>query len=116
MVRADGGVVFFLQEASKAKRWRAIPIGFDYKFLGNHSLNYVHHDTDQMIKMLKKFYADCKVDPTRVKYIEADGSGIKVSWTPNCKATYRWQECKTAYMSVCDVADFLSGFIFSLEK
>ena len=76
--RTDGVAVFVLQRAYIAKRCYAVI---------EHALSKIYGDTPDILQkpsqhywelMLNEFYAQSKLKPNDISYVEGDGTGIKV--------------------------------------
>lgn len=76
---SESCVAFFLQRESDARRNWATVIGADHKFFGQKQGSILAFDGRPAKEMLRQLYSRCQVDPASVCYIEADGSGVKVS-------------------------------------
>ncbi|XP_072160640.1 fatty acid synthase-like [Bemisia tabaci] len=76
---SESCVAFFLQRESDARRNWATVVGADHKFFGQKQGSILAFDGRPAKEMLRQLYSRCQVDPASVCYIEADGSGVKVS-------------------------------------
>jgi fatty acid synthase len=70
-----------LQKAKFAKRIYAKIVHSAVEICGDRMTPLISPMREPFIKLLEQFYETCGVDPTTVQFLEADGSGIKVSRT-----------------------------------
>jgi fatty acid synthase len=71
--------VMLLQKAKFAKRIYATIVHSEVEICGDRMTPLISPMREPFIKLLEQFYETCGVDPTTVQFLEADGSGIKVS-------------------------------------
>lgn len=77
--RSEGVAVMLLQKAKFAKRIYATIVHSEVEICGDRMTPLISPMREPFIKLLEQFYETCGVDPTAVQFLEADGSGIKVS-------------------------------------
>jgi Polyketide synthase modules and related proteins len=68
-----------LQKAKFAKRIYATIVHSAVEICGDRMTPLISPMREPLIKLLEQFYETCGIDPTAVQFLEADGSGIKVS-------------------------------------
>jgi len=76
---SEGVAVMLLQKAKFAKRIFATIVHSEVEICGDRMTPIVSPMREPFIKLLEQFYETCGIDPTAVQFLEADGSGIKVS-------------------------------------
>ena len=76
----SGGVVaLFLQRAQDAKRIYATIVNSETSHCGDRSGKYISSSGNAFADLLEKFYDKCGIDPAEIVYLEAEGTGVKVS-------------------------------------
>lgn len=76
--RSEGVVAFYLQKASDAKRKYATLMCAHATTLGLRSSSLIRYD-DRLRQCILGWFKKSNIDPEKISYLEADGSGIKVS-------------------------------------
>lgn len=76
--RSEGVVSFFLQKAKDAKRNYATVVTVTSDCLGLRACSLINFD-NLLSERLLNFYKNNNIDPDEIAYLEADGSGFKVS-------------------------------------
>lgn len=72
-------VVLFVQRACDAKRKYASVLNVSTCFNGNRDGTLLDLDLPSMVEFISEFYSKTDVDPKEVQFVEAYGSGQKVS-------------------------------------
>nr|QCW07584.1 fatty acid synthase 4 [Blattella germanica] len=75
--RSDGVAVMILQKAKDAKRIYASIVHSSFEMNVHRKAPLIRPLGDALCEVLEKFYKKCGVDPRDVKFLEADGSGVK---------------------------------------
>lgn len=75
--RSEGVVAFFLQKASDAKRKYATLMCAHSITLGLRSSSLIRYD-DRLRQCILGWFKKSNIDPEKISYLEADGSGVKV--------------------------------------
>jgi fatty acid synthase len=68
-----------LQKAKFAKRIYATVVHSAVAMYGDQMTPLITPMQESFVSLLERFYETCGVDPTSVQFLEADGSGTKVS-------------------------------------
>ncbi|XP_012280372.1 fatty acid synthase [Orussus abietinus] len=77
-VRAEAIVAVFLQKAKDARRIYANLLSGKVNSDGYKEQGITFPSTDMQFQLLRDFYAQCKVPPTMVSYVEAHGTATEV--------------------------------------
>jgi 3-oxoacyl-(acyl-carrier-protein) synthase len=77
--RSEGVAVMLLQKAKFAKRIYAKIVHSEVEICGDRMTPLISPVREPFIKLLEQFCETSGVDPGAVQFLEADGSGVKVS-------------------------------------
>lgn len=77
--RSEGVAVMLLQRAKFAKRIYATVVHSAVEICGDRMTPLITPMREPLIRLMEQFYETCGVDPASVQFLEADGSGSKVS-------------------------------------
>lgn len=79
--RSEGVVVLLLQKSTEALRSYGSLVHADARLCMDKAINFIKPSDDSIRDFFKSFYESCKVSPTQISYLEADGSACKVFLT-----------------------------------
>lgn len=77
--RSAACIMLYLQRAEDAKRCYAKVLNTHISTYGNRLNTYLECSKSSFTKLLQTAYKDSGVDPSDLAYLEAEGSGCKVS-------------------------------------
>jgi fatty acid synthase len=77
--RSEAVAVMLLQKAKFAKRIYARVVHSAVEIYGDRMTPFITPVQECFASLLERFYETCGIDPTSLRFLEADGSGTKVS-------------------------------------
>lgn len=76
--RSEGVVVLLLQRSTEALRSYGSIIHADARICMEKAINFIRPSEDSFRDFFQSFYENCKISPSDISYLEADGSACKV--------------------------------------
>lgn len=76
--RSEGVVVLLLQRSTEALRSYGSIIHADARICMEKAINFIRPSEDSFREFFRSFYESCKISPSNISYLEADGSACKV--------------------------------------